>query len=47
LGQRRTASDFEQFEQWLRSERLIEREQFLAAYYEKSEDGSEQDSVLS
>jgi len=43
----RFQSDFEQFEQWLRSERLIEREQFLGAHYQKPEDGSERDSVLS
>jgi len=40
-------AEFEQFEQWLRSERLIEREQFLGAYYEKSEGGSQEDWVLS
>jgi hypothetical protein len=39
--------DFEHFEKWVRSERLIEREQFLGAYYEKLEDGDEQDLVLS
>ena len=38
--------EFEQFEEWIRSERLIEKEQFLGAYYEKFEDGSEEDSVL-
>ena len=39
--------EFERFEEWLRSERLIEKEQFLGAYYEKPEGGSEEDSVLS
>ena len=39
--------NFERFEKWLRSERLVEREQFLGAYYERPEDGSEQDLVLS
>jgi len=43
----RFQAEFEGFEQWLRSERWIEREQFLGAYYEKFEDGSEQDWVLS
>ena len=40
-------AEFEQFEDWLRSDRLIEKEQFLGAYYERSEGGSEQDLVLS
>jgi hypothetical protein len=39
--------EFERFEEWLRSEGLIEKEQFLGAYYEKPEDGSEEDWVLS
>jgi len=43
----RFQEEFEQFEQWIRSERLIEREQFLGAYYEKFEGGSEEDLVLS
>ena len=38
---------FEDFEGWLRSERLIDKKQFLGAYYEKFEDGSEEDLVLS
>jgi hypothetical protein len=29
-------AEFERFEEWLRSERLIQKEQFLGAYYEKS-----------
>ena len=40
-------AEFERFEGWLRSEMLIEKEQFLGAYYEKPEDGSEEDWVLS
>ena len=40
-------AEFEQFENWIRSEKLIEREQFLGAYYEKFEGGSEEDLVLS
>ena len=40
-------ADFERLEDWLRSERVVEREQFLGAYYEKSEDGSEEGLVLS
>ena len=37
---------FESFEEWLRGERLVEKEQFLGAYYEKS-GGGEADLVLS
>ena len=40
-------AEFEQFEDGLRSEKLIEKEQFLGAYYEKFEGGSEEDLVLS
>jgi hypothetical protein len=47
LFRSRFQADFEHFEDWLRSERLIERELFLGAYYEKPEDGSEGDLVLS
>jgi hypothetical protein len=39
--------EFEQFESWIRSEGLIEREQFLGAYYEKFDNGSEEGLVLS
>jgi hypothetical protein len=40
-------AQFEQFENWLRSARMIENEEFLGAYYEKPADGSEEDLVLS
>ena len=40
-------AEFERFEDWLRVERVVEREQFLGAYYEKSDDGSEEGLVLS
>jgi hypothetical protein len=40
-------AEFERFEEWIRSVRLIEKEQFLGAYYEKFEDGSDDDLVLS
>jgi hypothetical protein len=43
----RFQEEFERFEEWLRAEGLIEKEQFLGAYYEKPEDGSEEDLVLS
>jgi hypothetical protein len=43
----RFQEEFERFEGWLRSERLVEREQFLGAYYEEREDGSDEDLVLS
>ena len=39
--------EFEQFLDWVVSERLIEKEEFLGAYYEKFEDGDERDLVLS
>jgi hypothetical protein len=41
----RFQSDFERFEQWIISDRLVEREQFVGAYYE--EFGGEDDLVLS
>ena len=40
-------ADFERFEGWVASEGLIEKEQFLGAYYEKFGEGSEEDLVLS
>ena len=39
--------DFERFEIWIASEGWIERQEFLGAYYERFEDGSEEDLVLS
>jgi hypothetical protein len=39
--------EFEKFEVWIRSEGLVEKEQFLGAYYEKFNDGSEEGLVLS
>ena len=38
---------FERFEEWLRSEKLIEKEQFLGAYYERFDNGSDDGLVLS
>jgi hypothetical protein len=43
----RFQAEFESFEKWLRSEGLTEKEQFLGAYYEKLDDGSEEGLVLS
>jgi hypothetical protein len=43
----RFQDELERFEAWRRSEELIEKEQFFGAYYEKHDDGSEQDLVLS
>jgi len=43
----RVQAEFEEFERWLRSKGLIEKEQFLGAYYEKLDDGSEEGLVLS
>jgi len=40
-------ADFERFESWIVSEGLIEKEQFLGAYYEKPDDGDERYLVLS
>jgi hypothetical protein len=39
-------TEYESFGSWIRSEGLIEKEQFLGAYYEKF-GGDDQDSVLS
>jgi hypothetical protein len=39
--------ELEHFEVWLRSNGLVEKEQFLGAYYESSEGGSEEDLVVS
>jgi hypothetical protein len=38
--------EYERFEGWIRSDGLIEKEQFLGAYYEKF-GGEDEDSVLS
>jgi len=43
----RVQAEFEEFERWLRSKGLIEKEQFLGAYYERLDDGSEEGLVLS
>jgi len=40
-------AEFERFEEWLQSEKVVEREQFLGAYYERLDDGSDEDLVLS
>ena len=42
----RLQAEFERFENWIRPEGLIEKEQFLGAYYEKYDDGSDEDLVL-
>jgi hypothetical protein len=42
----RLSEDFAAFDQQVVNE-LIEKEQFVGAYYEKPDDGSEQDLVLS
>jgi hypothetical protein len=39
-------AEFEEFENWLRAEKVIEKEEFLGAYYERS-GGGEEDLVLS
>ena len=43
----RFQAEFDDFEHWLRFERLVVREQFLGAYYEEFDDGSEDNLVLS
>jgi hypothetical protein len=43
----RSHAEIERFEEWLRVEALVEKQQFLGAYYEKFDDGSEEDLVLS
>jgi hypothetical protein len=43
----RFQEEFARFEEWLRSQGLTEKEQFLGAYYEKLDDGSEEGLVLS
>jgi hypothetical protein len=40
-------AELDRFEEWIRSEGLIGKEQFLGAYYEESDNGSEEDLVLS
>ena len=42
----RLQAEFERFENWIRSEGLIEKEQFLGAYHEKFDDGSDENLVL-
>jgi len=42
----RHQEDFEHLEERLRSEGLVEKEQFLGAYYEEREDGAGEDLVL-
>jgi hypothetical protein len=39
-------AEFEKFAGWLRAEGVIDKQEFLGAYYEKS-DGGEEDLVLS
>jgi hypothetical protein len=43
----RMQAEFEKFEAWIRAEGFIEKEQFLGAYYEKLDDGSDDDLGLS
>ena len=43
----RFQSEFERFESWIAVRRLIQKEQFLGAYYEKFEDDGQEDLVLS
>jgi len=39
--------EYERFGSWILSGGLIEKEQFLGAYYERKNDGGEEDLVLS
>jgi len=43
----RFPADCEPFEEWLCSEKLLEKEQFLGAYYEKFGDGRKEDFGVS
>jgi len=43
----RFQAEYERFGNWILSEGLVEKEQFLGAYYEKFDDGSDEDLVLS
>jgi len=43
--QSRSQSEYERFESWLISDGMIEKEQFLGAYYENPE-GDDESSVL-
>jgi hypothetical protein len=43
----RSQMEVERFESWIASSDLIEKEQFLGAYYEKFDDGSDEGLVLS
>jgi len=43
----RVQAEFEEFERWLRSKRLIEKEQFLGAYYEKRDGRDDEGLVVS
>jgi hypothetical protein len=38
--------EFERFESWIVSERLIEREQFLGAYYERRNEHGDEDELV-
>jgi hypothetical protein len=42
----RFQAEYERFGSWIRSGGLIEKEQFLGAYYEKFDHGDEEDLVL-
>jgi hypothetical protein len=39
--------EYERFGNWILSDGLIEKEQFLGVYYERKDDGGEEDLVLS
>jgi len=43
----RFQAEFERFDEWLRINGVIEKQQFLGAYYERFEGGSEEDWVVS
>ena len=43
----RSQVEYERFESWILSSGLVEKEQFLGAYYEKFDDGSDEGLVVS
>jgi hypothetical protein len=42
----RVQREYEQFESWLVDEGLVEKEQFLGAYYERKDVGGDEDELV-
>jgi hypothetical protein len=43
----RFQAEIEGFENWLHSKKVVEKNQFLGAYYERFDEGSDEDLILS